>query len=71
MDYMILNPNMMTSTRNEEGHIIMLAHTTGGAYLSIDDFDRLVEAGKITVHNVNQSALAAAFGRVQVAYTIN
>lgn len=68
-DYTILNPR--NAVVNEQGHTVLLAHTDRPGYLSVDDFDRLAEDGKITIHETGGSELAAAFGRIRVAYTIN
>ena len=68
-DTIILNPRF--PTLNNEGHVLLLAHAGKPGYLSVDDFDRLAAAGKITIHSVGGSELAAAFGRTRVAYTIN
>lgn len=71
IEYIILNPNRLTVRRNAEGHILALAHTGKPGYLSVDDFDRLAEAGRITIHKVGGNEIAAQYGRIQVAYTIN
>lgn len=70
-DTMILNPHPVLARRNSEGHLIELAHTGKAGYLSVDDFDRLAAEGKITIHVVGGNEVAAAYGRIQVAYTIN
>lgn len=63
--------NVHPATADYKGLFHMLAHVDRPGYLAVEHFEGLAAKGLITIDRIGGSEIAAQYGRIAVAYTIN